>query len=83
MKIFCRLESPRGDGSSLGFFVPVCSGDTLDGDLVQISVLKSGAIAGEMSLFGQKVRTATLENIREFELGKRSDALTNAVIRKK
>ena len=32
-----------------------------DGDPIEVTILKHGDIAGEMGLFGQKVRTATLE----------------------
>jgi len=35
--------------------------ETEDGDLVEISSLQTGDIAGEMGLFGQRMRTATLE----------------------
>lgn len=34
---------------------------TDDGDQIEINVLRAGDIAGEMGLFGQKTRTATLE----------------------
>lgn len=34
---------------------------TDDGDQIEINVLKDGDIAGEMGLFGKKIRTATLE----------------------
>lgn len=42
--------------------------ETDEGDQIEINILKGGDIAGEMGLFGKKIRTATLESKNESKI---------------